>query len=65
MSNRNFAELSKSLRESEVADYGQAWAMPRSYYTDPAVFQLEISQLYGNEWICIGRSDEVAHDLEH
>ncbi len=60
MTNRTFAELSKCLRESEASDYGQAWAMPKSYYTDPAVFELELRQLYGNEWICIGRSDEVA-----
>ena len=60
MTNQTFAELSEALRESERLDYGQAWAMPKSYYTDPAVFDLELKQLYGREWICIGRCDEVA-----
>lgn len=60
MKTGSFAELAQSLRHSETLDYGQAWAMPKSYYTDPAVFDLEIRQLFGTEWICIGRSDEVA-----
>jgi phenylpropionate dioxygenase-like ring-hydroxylating dioxygenase large terminal subunit len=60
MANQTFADLSRALIESERLDYGQAWAMPKSYYTDPAVFDLEIRELFGAEWICIGRSDEVA-----
>jgi len=54
------AELSRTLLESESADYSQAWAMPKAYYTDPEIFDLERRHLYGTEWICIGRSDEVA-----
>jgi phenylpropionate dioxygenase-like ring-hydroxylating dioxygenase large terminal subunit len=60
MDGRVFADLGQALSDSERLDYGQAWAMPKSYYTDPAVFDLERRVLYGNEWICIGRSDEVA-----
>jgi phenylpropionate dioxygenase-like ring-hydroxylating dioxygenase large terminal subunit len=55
-----YAELSSALRESGNADYGQAWAMPKAYYTDHSIFELEQRKLYGTEWICIGRSDEVA-----
>jgi phenylpropionate dioxygenase-like ring-hydroxylating dioxygenase large terminal subunit len=61
MAHKEMAELSAALRESEVADYAQAWSMPKSYYTDPEVFALERDHLFGTEWICIGRSDEVAN----
>lgn len=54
------AVLSEALRESENLDYGQAWAMPKAYYTDQEIFALERAHLYGTEWICIGRGDEAA-----
>jgi nitrite reductase/ring-hydroxylating ferredoxin subunit len=54
-----FATLSAALKQSETAVNGQAWAMPKSYYTDPDLLALEREQLFGTEWICIGRADEL------
>ena len=34
--------------------------MPKAYYTDPAVLGLERKHLFGREWICIGRVEEIA-----
>ena len=34
--------------------------MPHEVYTDPDVLALERSELFGQEWVCIGRSDEIA-----
>ena len=51
--------LGQALKKSEALGYDEAWSMPVSYYTDPAVLALEREHLYGKEWICIGRSDEV------
>ena len=52
--------LGEALKQSETLDYDQAWSMPKSYYTDPEVLALEREHLFGKEWICIGRSQEVS-----
>ena len=52
--------LGEALKQSEMLDYDQAWSMPKSYYTDPEVLALERKHLFGKEWICIGRSEEVS-----
>ena len=51
--------LGSALRQSEDLDYDRAWSMPKSYYTDPGVLALEREHLFGKEWICIGRADEI------
>lgn len=59
MPDGRWTRLSAALAESVAVDYTQAWAMPREYYTDVDLFDLERKRLFGEEWICIGRSDEV------
>ncbi|XDA97419.1 aromatic ring-hydroxylating dioxygenase subunit alpha [Sulfitobacter sp. LCG007] len=60
MGKDTFNELAEALRQSETADYDSAWSMPRGYYIDPDVAALERETLFGREWICVGRSEEVA-----
>ncbi len=60
MAHGRLADLSASLKRCERLGYDEAWSMPRSYYTDPAVLALEREHLFGKEWICIGRVEEVA-----
>lgn len=55
----NFSELSEALRQAELLGYDQAWAMPKSYYTDQALTKLEQDHLFAQEWICIGRVEEI------
>jgi len=33
--------------------------MPKAYYTDPEILALEREKLFGAEWICLGRADEL------
>ncbi len=60
MAHNNLGELGRALKQSEKLGYDQAWSMPKTYYTDPAVLALEHEHLFGKEWICIGRVEEVA-----
>jgi phenylpropionate dioxygenase-like ring-hydroxylating dioxygenase large terminal subunit len=56
-----FTELSEALKMGENLGYDEAWAMPAVYYTDPALVKLEEQHLFGQEWICIGRVEEIAN----
>ena len=61
MTRNDMTELGKALKESERLDYDQAWTMPKSYYTDPAILDLEREHLFGKEWMCIGRGEELSN----
>jgi glycine betaine catabolism A len=37
-----------------------ARTLPARYYTDPALFQRELDDLFGRMWFCAGRSEEIA-----
>jgi glycine betaine catabolism A len=50
------ATLAESLRP-----FGQSRMLPRAAYTDPAVFEWEQRHFFGGSWMCVGRSDQVAH----
>eukprot|EP01035_Chromulina_nebulosa_P064273 gene64273-87910_t len=55
-----FSELAEALRQTQELGYDSAWSMPKAYYTDPALVALEQEHLFAKEWICIGRTEEVA-----
>ncbi|MDB5659251.1 MAG: hypothetical protein JWS10_1866 [Cypionkella sp.] len=59
MAHDSFAHLGEALKDSEKLGYDEAWSMPTAYYTDPAVLALERERLFGREWVCIGRADEL------
>ncbi|NJO35820.1 MAG: aromatic ring-hydroxylating dioxygenase subunit alpha [Rhodospirillales bacterium] len=61
MKHGRLADLAGTLKRCEQLGYDEAWSMPRSYYTDPAVLRLERERLFGREWICIGRVEEIAN----
>ena len=58
--NSSLADLKIALNQSEGLCFDTAWTMPATFYTDPTVLALETEHLFGQEWICIGRSEEVA-----
>jgi phenylpropionate dioxygenase-like ring-hydroxylating dioxygenase large terminal subunit len=60
MPNGRLAELGDALMRCERLGYDEAWSMPKAYYTDPAVLSLERTHLFGAEWVCIGRVEEIA-----
>ena len=59
MAETSLARLGAALKECEGVDPSQAWSMPSTYYTDPSVLALERERLFGTEWICLGRADEL------
>lgn len=65
MGHDNLAELGTALKQSAVLGYDQAWSMPKSYYIDAKVLELEREKLFGKEWICIGRGEEVRNNGDH
>lgn len=52
-------ELNAALTQLEGAGYESAWSMPAAYYADPEILALEKEHLFGKEWVCIGRVEEV------
>jgi phenylpropionate dioxygenase-like ring-hydroxylating dioxygenase large terminal subunit len=60
MTGNPLAELRAALLHSEEVGFNSAWTMPANFYTDPTVLELELRNLFGKEWICIGRIEEVA-----
>jgi phenylpropionate dioxygenase-like ring-hydroxylating dioxygenase large terminal subunit len=56
----SLADLHLALGRTEELDFDSAWTMPADFYTDPAVLALEAAQLFAKEWICIGRTEEIA-----
>jgi phenylpropionate dioxygenase-like ring-hydroxylating dioxygenase large terminal subunit len=49
------------LREFRDSTIGTADAvgLPPAAYTDPAFFDFEVDAVFGHEWMCIGRVDQV------
>ena len=52
--------LGEALARNSALPYERAWAMPRGFYTDPAVLEVEQQQLFRHEWVCVGRSEELS-----
>ena len=39
---------------------GQQKTLPARYYTDPAVFQQELENLFCQMWVCVGRTEQAS-----
>ena len=39
--------------------------LPQRYYTDPAQFRSEMERFYFNQWVCVGREEQVARPGEY
>ncbi len=54
----------KRFRETLTAyaekSYEEARALPGAFYTDPRMLDLELTELFGREWVCVGRLEEVS-----
>ena len=38
----------------------RAWTLPPKAYTDHRVFDAEVEGIFNREWVCVGRTDQVA-----
>jgi len=53
--------LTNTLRSYRECDPSVARAMPMEMYTSEALFDLEMERIFRQEWICIGRTEQVDH----
>lgn len=42
-----------------AGDFSTVVGLPPAAYSDPAFFEFEMEAVYGHEWICVGRSDQI------
>ncbi len=55
------APLDQAALARALLPFGQSAMLPREAYTDPAVFEWERRHFFGGGWLCVGRSEQVAH----
>ncbi len=60
MSEGSLRKLGETLRRISRLPYDAAWGMPAAFYSDPALNALEAELLFGREWVCVGREEELA-----
>lgn len=53
------AEIAEALRRAAGQAHDHAHAMPGAYYTCERMLEVERAELFGREWICVGRADEI------
>ena len=53
------------LQANAAQPFEQARAMPPSVYTDPAFLQAELSQIFAQDWFCVGRADTLANEGDY
>ena len=49
--------------DSSLTEFSQARAAPPAIYIDPDIFELEMGELFSNEWIMIGRAGQIPDHL--
>jgi choline monooxygenase len=47
------------------ADTENAWTLPASFYTDPAVFEYEKEKIFAHSWICVAHRSELAEKNDY
>lgn len=50
----------QQLTQAAATPFATARAMPPGVYTSPAVLVRELEQVFGRQWICVGRASTVA-----
>lgn len=55
----NPAPIDEAPIRRVIADFGENLTLPAAAYTDPAVLEWEMENVFRSGWVCIGRSDEM------
>lgn len=58
--NMPLPDLLDAVRRNANLPADQAEATPPQVYTSPEFLELELTQIFNREWICVGREDEFA-----
>ncbi len=53
------SDLTTALETARLARHDTARAMPGEFYLSERLLGVEKSELFGREWICVGRADEI------
>ncbi|MFC4930184.1 aromatic ring-hydroxylating oxygenase subunit alpha [Massilia sp. GCM10023247] len=54
-----------ALSPDFCADAENAWTLPKSYYTDAAVFEHEKEKIFAHSWICVAHRSELAEPNDY
>jgi glycine betaine catabolism A len=54
------APLDPAALAASLLPFGESRMLPRAAYVDPAVFAWEQEHLFGSDWMCVGRSEDIA-----
>jgi phenylpropionate dioxygenase-like ring-hydroxylating dioxygenase large terminal subunit len=54
-------ELLATLVERASRPLEEAQAMPGAFFTNEALYELEVERIFQKEWLCVGRVEEVAN----
>jgi len=52
-------QFAKVLRGVENQTYQTAWSLPGRFYVDDEWFNIENQQLFAQQWVCVGRVEEL------
>jgi len=52
-------KLLEQLRTQAALRPDQARSLPPRFYWDPDIWRLEVEQIFGKEWMCVGRVDQI------
>ena len=53
------AEIVDALNRAAGSSHDAAHAMPGAFYVSARMLEAERAHLFGREWICVGRADEI------
>jgi len=57
--NTQLSSFLKTLRALKGKPYERGFSLPGAFYTDPLWTQAECNELFGRDWFCVGRVEEV------
>lgn len=60
VTNKVAACFDPAALERVLAPFGQSRNLPQESYTSEEVFDWELQFLYGNDWVCLGRTEDLS-----
>jgi len=57
--NDRIAERKHFFNQVKLPGYEHAYAAPGSFYTDSEFLKSELDHLFGKQWVCVGRVEEI------
>lgn len=58
-------QMRAQLESIKGQPYAHAHSLPADFYRDPTWFEYESDALFSNQWVCVGRVEEVANPQDY